>query len=133
MCRSAPAPPSRQEARRASNAFFPNRAHTSAQTKPGERDTGKPRQKVGLQQSGIKPFHASGMLGMAFLDKPAEGKAVEKDACLRRREIPAVVRAAPAPDGLEQATHSPRIIMRRGCTAQPRCAVSAGNLLPRHP
>src|SRR5271166_900865 len=73
------------------------------------------------------------MLGAALLDKAVEREAFEKHARLGRGEIPAVVRTTPAPDGLEQPTYCPGVIMRGGCSAQPRRAPSADNLLPRHP
>src|SRR6516164_6421507 len=73
------------------------------------------------------------MFGTALLDEVAEREAFEKHARLCRREILAVVRPAPAPDGLEQPTYRPGVVMHRCCSAQPRRAPSADTLLPRHP
>src|ERR1700739_4073377 len=88
---------------------------------------------MGLQQSGIEALHPPRMLGAALLDKAAERKAFEKHACLGRREILTVVRSSPAPAGLDHPTFRPGIIVCRRCSAQPRGATSADNLLPRHP
>jgi hypothetical protein len=73
------------------------------------------------------------MFGVTFLDEIAECEAVEKDARLRRREIPPVICALTAPDGAEKPADRPAIIPGRSCSAQPPRAASAYHLLPCHP
>src|SRR5262249_48125456 len=109
------------------------RTPMGAYTQPGKRYAGEPWQKMGLQQIGVEPGHASRMLGTAFLDKAAERKAIKKDARLRRRKILAVIRTAPTPNSTDQPAYRPGIIMRCRHTAQPRRTAATGDLLPCHP
>src|SRR5260221_10166196 len=118
-----------QASRRALRCF----AAAAPQAQARQRDVGEAGQEARPQQPLVDDAHPPRILGVAILEKAAEGERLEEDARLGRREILAVIGLRALPGSADHALERARIKTQRGGGTTPPRAPAPLHLTIGHP